>query len=132
MWHNCIRGFGSTLEHPRFTRFGDIRRKGKTAAFLLPLSAVLSHSLRRSLLSVALFGCEFSIVRILGIKRIYTVYFSEPRALPEPEVFRFCFQVMKKAVPFIRTPPHHLRTSQGALVAPQRCPILHVSKASSF
>jgi hypothetical protein len=52
LWHNCIRGFGSTLEHPRFTRFGDIRRKGKTAAFLLPLSAVLSHSLRRSLLSV--------------------------------------------------------------------------------
>ena len=52
LWHNCIRGFGSTLEHPRFTRFGDIRRKGKTAAFLLPLSAVLSLSLRRSLLSV--------------------------------------------------------------------------------
>lgn len=39
---------------------------------------------------------------------------------------------MKKAVPFIRTPPHHLQTSQGARVAPQRCPILHVSKASSF
>lgn len=39
---------------------------------------------------------------------------------------------MKKAVPFIRTLPHHLQTSQGARVAPQRCPILHVSKASSF
>ena len=30
---------------------------------------------------------------------------------------------MKKAVPFIRTLPHHLQTSQGARVAPQRCPI---------
>ena len=28
---------------------------------------------------------------------------SAHRALPEPEVFRFCFQVMKKAVPFTAT-----------------------------
>ena len=37
---------------------------------------------------------------------------------------------MKKAVPFIRTPPHHLQTSQGARVAPQRCLILHLRKSN--
>ena len=29
-------------------------------------------------IAYALFGCNFSIINILGIKRIYTVYFSQP------------------------------------------------------
>ena len=34
--------------------------------------------MRRSLPSVALFGCTFSIGKFFGIIRVYTVYFSDP------------------------------------------------------